>query len=49
MKINKNNLKKVIPGALFAVVLIAVFFGGFYAGKNIGHMGPAPQVSVCLH
>lgn len=30
----KNNVKKLIPGLVLAAVLIATFWGGFYAGKK---------------
>ncbi len=34
MKIKKENVKKILSGLFFATILIIVFFGGFYAGKN---------------
>jgi len=38
MKINldnlKNNFKKLVPGLVIAAVLLATFWGGFYAGRK---------------
>ncbi len=32
--INKDNLKKIIPGVVLVAVLLATFWGGFYAGRK---------------
>ncbi|MFZ4632476.1 MAG: S41 family peptidase [Patescibacteria group bacterium] len=34
MNINKENIKKFVPGALLILLILATFVGGFYAGKN---------------
>ena len=45
MKINKDKLKKFIPGAILVVVLLATFWGGFYAGrKNTALAGSSPKI-----
>jgi carboxyl-terminal processing protease len=45
MKINKDKLKQFIPGAILVVVLLATFWGGFFAGrKNTVLAGSSPKI-----
>lgn len=34
MKINRDNLRKLVPGFVLLAVLLATFWGGFYAGSK---------------
>ena len=45
MKINRDNLKKFVPGVILVVVLLATFWGGFYAGrKNVAAAGNVAKI-----
>ena len=44
----KNNVKKLIPGLVLAAVLIATFWGGFYAGKKKDTLAMAGSASRIL-
>jgi len=45
MKINRDDLKKFIPKAVLVLVLLATFWGGFYAGsKNTVAAGNFPKI-----
>lgn len=34
LNINRENLRKFLPGLILAAILLATFWGGFYAGKS---------------
>lgn len=34
MSINRDNFKKLLPGIFLAAILLATFWGGFYAGRK---------------
>jgi carboxyl-terminal processing protease len=45
MRINKDNLRKFFPGFVLVAVLLATFWGGFYAGqKNTALAGNNPRI-----
>jgi len=34
MKINREKIRKIVPGAILVAVLLVTFWGGFYAGRK---------------